>query len=90
MAHLSESDIESAFYAWLDWLGSRIAHGPGSVPDIVAAIGPSADCYGLSGLREPAGSVQVYCYYTDQVYRKHWELKLIDKLLVGKKKVAQP
>jgi hypothetical protein len=38
---------------------------------------------------ERAGSVQVYWYYTDQVYWKNREWKLIDKLLVEKVKVAQ-
>ncbi len=33
MAHLTESDVESAALAWLEAAGWRIAHGPDIAPD---------------------------------------------------------
>ena len=37
MAHLTESDIESAALAWLSGLGWRVAHGPEIAPDTLLA-----------------------------------------------------
>jgi type I restriction enzyme R subunit len=37
MAHLTESDVESAALAWLEAIGWRIAHGPDIAPDVPGA-----------------------------------------------------